>query len=370
MRALSARSIRPPLARLAARRVGRARVLLSRRPELASELETLLGPAMRALSGALAADFRLTARMADAPVEPARALGHTALLCALELAGPGTGAILEVDPRLAATMAGLRTGGAAPDVPVLATTRFERALLAELLLTVLAALRECHAAEARWRPRLVEVGVARAEAERRLGGGPSLLVEIELEGSTVRGRVGLHLPELAIRAVALHVPEHRGPPGSVLGEARLDFSPRIRCGAVWASEIAGLAGAGVVLPGAHLAGGALEGSLSLVRPGVTLVGTLGAAGFRHATTERRLPSQEVTQVDPTLSELPIELAVELARLSLSLAEVGTLQPGAIVPLRVSVGDPVFLRAGDRRIARAELVEVEGEVAARVLELLP
>ena len=54
---------------------------------------------------------------------------------------------------------------------------------------------------------------------------------------------------------------------------------------------------------------------------------------------------------------------------LSLAELAALQPGTVLPLRVSAGDPVFLRAGDRRIGRAELVEVEGQVAARVLELL-
>lgn len=370
MRALSARSTRLPVARLVARQVGRARVLLSRRSELVAELETLRGAARCALSGALGAELQLTARMADTPVQPSRALGHTALLCALVLGGPGADAILELDSRLAATLAGLRTGGAAPDVPVLATTRFERALLAELLLTVLAALRESDAAEARWRPRLVEVGIARAEAERRLGTGPSLLVEIELEGPTLRGRVALHLPELALRAVALGVPEHRGPPGPVTAAARLEFSPRVRCGGLWASEFVSLAGAGVVLPGAGLAAGVLRGPLSLVRPGVTLTGTLGADGFRFAAAERRFPSQEVTHVDPTLSELPVQLEVELARLSLSLAEVGALQPGAIVPLRVSAGDPVFLRAGDRRIARAELVEVEGEVAARILELLP
>ena len=75
-------------------------------------------------------------------------------------------------------------------------------------------------------------------------------------------------------------------------------------------------------------------------------------------------------MDPALSELPVELEVELARIVLSLGEVGALQPGAVLPLRVSTGDPVFLRAGDRRIARAELVDVEGEVAARVLELVP
>jgi type III secretion protein Q len=370
MHARSVQSTRLPPVRLATRRVSRARVLLARRPALGAEIDALRRAASEAISSALSAEIRLTARMADTPMEPSRALGHSAVLCAVSLDGPGTEAILEIDPRLVATLAALRTGGTGLDVPVLAATRFERALLAELLLGALAALRDMGAAEARWRPRLVEVGIARAEAERRLGGGPSLLIEIELEGPTVRGRVALHLPELAIRAVALGASEHRGPPGPVLAEARLDFSPRIPCGSVWASEIGRLAGAGVVLPGAHLVGGVLEGPLSLVRPGVALTGTLEAAGFRHAAAERRLSSQEVTQVDPTLSELPIELTVELARLSLSLGEVGALQPGAILPLRVGAGDPVFLRAGDRRIGRAELVEVEGEVAARLLELLP
>jgi flagellar motor switch/type III secretory pathway protein FliN len=36
-------------------------------------------------------------------------------------------------------------------------------------------------------------------------------------------------------------------------------------------------------------------------------------------------------VDPALSELPVELEVELARILLSLAEVGALQPGAVLP---------------------------------------
>jgi flagellar motor switch/type III secretory pathway protein FliN len=186
----------------------------------------------------------------------------------------------------------------------------------------------------------------------------------------LRGRVVLHLPELALRAVALGIPEHRPGPGPVAGTVRIAFSPRVCCGAVWGADLAAVAGAAVVLPGASLVGAELRGPLSLVRPGARLEGALGADGFRHARAELRPASQEVTHVDPALSELPVELEVELARVSLSLAELGALQPGAIVPLRVSTGDPVFLRAGDRRVGRAELVEVEGEVAARVLELLP
>jgi flagellar motor switch protein FliM len=370
MRALPAPSIRPAPLRLTTRKVSAARVLLARKPGLGAELDCLLRTAAASLSTTLSAEIQLTARVADSPTVPSRALSHSVVLCAVALDGPGAEAFLELDPRLVATLAALRTGGAGPDVPVLAATRFERTLLAELLLGLLAALREVAAAERRWRPRLLEVGTSRFEAERRLGAGPSLLVELEIEGATVRSRAALHLPELALRAVALGVPEHRPPPAPVTGQVRIAFSPRIRCGAVWAHDLAGLAGAAVVLPGARLVVGCLHGPLALVRSGIALRGVLGPDGLRHDAVELRPSSEEVTHVDPALSELPVELEVELARVSLSLAELGALQPGAVVPLRVNAGDPVFLRAGDRRIGRAELVEVEGQVAARVLELLP
>jgi len=200
MRARSDPSIRLPPVRLATRSLGHARVLLGRKPALADELDALRKAAAGALSGALCADIQVTARLADAPTLPARALGHGVVFCALALEGPGAEAFLEVDLRLVAALAALRTGGAGPDGPVLAATRFERALLGELLLRVLAALREVGGPEARWRPRLVELGTARIEAERRLGAGPSLLVELAIDAPAIRGRAVLHLPELAGRS--------------------------------------------------------------------------------------------------------------------------------------------------------------------------
>lgn len=369
MRALSAPSIRLPPVRLVARTLGAARVLLGRKPALVDELDSLREAAARSLSAALATEVHLTARMADAPMLPARALGHGVVLCAVALEGPGAEAFLEMDPRLVAALAALRTGGPGPDVPVLAATRFERALLGELLLGILSGLRAVVGAEVRWRPRLTEVGVPRVEARRRLGAGRSLLIDLAVDGAGVRGRAALHVPELALRAVALGVSEQPRQPGPAMARARIAFTPCIRCGVVWGQALPGLAGAAVVLPGARLVDGLLHGPLSLVRSGLAIHGTLATGGLRHDAIEARPSSQEVTHVDPTLSELPVELEVELARLQLSLAELAALQPGTVLPLRVSAGDPVFLRAGDRRIGRAELVEVEGQVAARVLELL-
>ena len=70
-------------------------------------------------------------------------------------------------------------------------------------------------AESRWRPRLVAVGAGRAEAERRLGPGPSVAIELALEASAVRGRAVLHIPELALRAVG--TAGHRGAGGAGTG---------------------------------------------------------------------------------------------------------------------------------------------------------
>jgi len=124
-----------------------------------------------------------------------------------------------------------------------------------------------------------------------------------------------------------------------------------------------------MLPGLRAREGQLLGPLQLIRPGAVLEGQLTPGGWTLERVDMTSSATEVTRVDPQLSALPVELDVELGRVLLTLGELSALAPGAIVPLRISVGDPVFLRAGDRRVARAELVELEGEVAARVLELV-
>lgn len=68
--------------------------------------------------------------------------------------------------------------------------------------------------------------------------------------------------------------------------------------------------------------------------------------------------------------LPVDVEIELTRLMLPLSELAVLKPGALLPLRISANEPVVLRVGDRAVARAELVEIEGEVGARILALLP
>jgi type III secretion system YscQ/HrcQ family protein len=76
-----------------------------------------------------------------------------------------------------------------------------------------------------------------------------------------------------------------------------------------------------------------------------------------------------TPDDALVRQLPVELTCELARFTLSAAEILALAPGAVLPLGRPPGAPVELLAGRRVIARGELVDVDGEVGVRVLEVV-
>lgn len=66
-----------------------------------------------------------------------------------------------------------------------------------------------------------------------------------------------------------------------------------------------------------------------------------------------------------MGETPVTLSVEVARFELPLAEVGALARGEVLSTGAPVGAEVTLRAGDRVVARGELVEIEGELGIRV-----
>ncbi|MBX5484822.1 MAG: FliM/FliN family flagellar motor switch protein, partial [Myxococcaceae bacterium] len=67
--------------------------------------------------------------------------------------------------------------------------------------------------------------------------------------------------------------------------------------------------------------------------------------------------------------LPVDVEIELTRLRLTLSELANIRAGSLLPLHINATEPVILRVGDRAIARAELVEIDGEVAARILTLI-
>jgi flagellar motor switch/type III secretory pathway protein FliN len=83
---------------------------------------------------------------------------------------------------------------------------------------------------------------------------------------------------------------------------------------------------------------------------------------------------DTTHPDPVYAALavvgdaPVDLRVELARVALTLAELGELRPGEVIVTGRPLGAEVVLRAGERAVAMGELVDVEGELGVRILRL--
>jgi flagellar motor switch/type III secretory pathway protein FliN len=75
---------------------------------------------------------------------------------------------------------------------------------------------------------------------------------------------------------------------------------------------------------------------------------------------------------PTLAQAvldaPIVVRVELGSVSMSAREGAALKPGDVLQSGRRIGERVLLRTGGQVVARGELVNVEGELGVRVIEL--
>lgn len=67
-------------------------------------------------------------------------------------------------------------------------------------------------------------------------------------------------------------------------------------------------------------------------------------------------------------EAPVVIRVEVGSVSLTAREWGELRPGDVIETGQRIAEPVVLRVGGRALARGELVEVDGELGVRILEL--
>jgi type III secretion protein Q len=66
--------------------------------------------------------------------------------------------------------------------------------------------------------------------------------------------------------------------------------------------------------------------------------------------------------------LTLTVHVELAARRMSLESLARLRPGQVLELDCKATDPVDLIAEGRRIARGELVDIEGRLGVRVTQL--
>ena len=70
-----------------------------------------------------------------------------------------------------------------------------------------------------------------------------------------------------------------------------------------------------------------------------------------------------------LRDVPVDLAVEIGRTTMTIGETLALGPGSIITLNRLAGEPVDLLVNGKPIARGEVVVIDEEFGLRVTEVL-
>jgi len=70
-----------------------------------------------------------------------------------------------------------------------------------------------------------------------------------------------------------------------------------------------------------------------------------------------------------LHDVPVELAVEIGRTTMTIGETLALGPGSIITLDRLAGEPVDLLVNGKPIARGEVVVIDEEFGLRVTEVV-
>ncbi len=68
-------------------------------------------------------------------------------------------------------------------------------------------------------------------------------------------------------------------------------------------------------------------------------------------------------------DVPVELAVEIGRTTMTIRQTLALAPGSVVVLDRPAGEPVDLLVNGKRIARGEVVAIDEEFGLRVTEVV-
>jgi type III secretion protein Q len=366
-----------PLVRLGHRKLTRAHVALSHKPALRAEAAGALHAACAALEQQLRCPVTGEGRLLPSALEPSRHLPATAAFALFDLSACGSTALLEAELPFAVAVLDRLSGQQARPAAATQLTRIEEAALSFVLLVSLNALRHHEPLQRLFAPRLLSVHLWRREVQDRLLPGLHVGVELKLDVGGVEGALRLWLPAPAVQTAAA---EEAPSPGTVAPQvAAASLVARVFAGgSVLDAADLGALGPGdvVLLDGIQLQDRQLRGNARLIAPTFHLTGAFTDAGFTVERARCRANPQESpmsTPPPPPLDEgaaLPVEVEVELARLRMPLSELAMLKPGAVLALHMNASEPVLLRVGDRAVARAELVEVEGEVGARILALLP
>lgn len=97
----------------------------------------------------------------------------------------------------------------------------------------------------------------------------------------------------------------------------------------------------------------------------------GAEGYEEQP-EEDIPIDDgdnLVEAEPLLGDVPIHVVVELGRVQLTADEVIRLRAGQLMELGRSPADPVDLVVNGKLLAKGELVEIEGALGVKILNLV-
>jgi type III secretion protein Q len=350
--------------------VTRAHLGLGHRPQLRAELGAWIEGLAKQLGGRLESEVVLEARVLDGAVRSPAGLTCPAAFGLLSLDAVGGFAVLEVETPLVASLVDRMAGGPGEPLAPMPITEAEEAGLSLLLLDVLSSLRTTPLEQA-LAPRLVRVLRSAAEVsaatDLRL---PHLAVQVKVRCGTAAGLARLLIPASALRCWLAGSKPEVVPTRPELVAAELELGLRLGRAHLTRADLASLrAGDVVLLDDLRRQDGALVGGARLLGTAFALVGTV--AGPHFSLTRLHIPQEPPmnAKTQPlTAPELPVDVEVELCRIRLTLGELAGLQPGSVLPLRITAGEPVLLKLGETALAVVELVDVEGEIGARILRL--
>lgn len=340
-------------------RIGRAEAALTRE---AAQLAAGGAAARRAVEAALTGVLGAPVVITPGPIwassghELARSLGHPGGVVVCGGAPGAPDGAMWIDGRLATRVVARALGLTDPALVVArALAPAEEAILSAIVARALEALA----------PRAAGVclrGVGIPSADVLGGAAPAACVDLAVTVGDTAGAVRVVLPAGCLGAAPPPTPS----PGA-LDVLAVRVEVLAGAAAIPLAAIFALAPGDVVVPDAL---------------GVDARGH-GTVTLRHARGAHRatLDGARLTILGPApggpmpptpdpraLDDVPVELAVRLAELTLSAREILELAPGAIVTLGRAPGAAVELVSAGRVVARGDLVQVDGELGLRVREL--
>ncbi|MDP1822884.1 MAG: FliM/FliN family flagellar motor switch protein [Archangium sp.] len=345
----------------------RAHLAINARPAVCAALTEASTRVAQKLATQLKSTLTCKASLLPSTIHPFTHLAGRALFLTLEFGGEAVG-ILELDPLATGAIIGRITGGQEPVGIPTRLSHIEEAALGWVALSTLAELRG-EQVFASLSPRLVSLTLDRSEVLHQVDARlRHVAIELALELGETKCLGRLLLPALWVQAKFDAMPHEAC--ASLLEEVATATLPA-RClvgsAVLPRAEAAALTCGDVVLfegLSHHPAG--LAGPGRLIGPSFELRGTFTEAGFTLTRAfERPTQESDMSQADPTL---PVEVEIELTRLRLPLHQLGNVRPGSVLPLHINAAQQVIVRIGDKAVARAELVEIEGEIGARIISM--